>query len=157
MLTTGGLSTGGGGTSHSLTVTEYGADLLIGDPSKAREKLGWKPEVGFPELVSMMVKNDLQLEAAKAGVDIDSLAARWDYPGAWSAGGFGIGMPSRLERGGPHGAWGFDSLTLRSRSNAHRSLEGRPCGVASGFESRRGTAPGGSIPSPSAIRGTPNW
>ncbi len=31
------------------------------------------------------------LESAKAGVDIDSLAARWDYPGAWSAGGFGIG------------------------------------------------------------------
>ena len=31
------------------------------------------------------------LEDAKAGGDIDSLAAKWDYPGAWSAGGFGIG------------------------------------------------------------------
>lgn len=31
------------------------------------------------------------LEDAKAGGDIDSLAAKWDYPGAWSSGGFGIG------------------------------------------------------------------
>lgn len=33
-------------------------DLLIGDPSKAREKLGWKPRVTFEELVQMMVKAD---------------------------------------------------------------------------------------------------
>jgi GDPmannose 4,6-dehydratase len=43
-------------------------DLLIGDPTKARDQLGWKPEVGFPELVSMMVQHDLQTEAAKAGI-----------------------------------------------------------------------------------------
>ncbi len=40
-------------------------DLLIGDPSKAREKLGWEPEVQFPELVKMMVANDLAIEGAK--------------------------------------------------------------------------------------------
>ena len=40
-------------------------DLLIGDPSKAREKLGWEPEVQFPELVKMMVANDLAVEGAK--------------------------------------------------------------------------------------------
>ena len=34
-------------------------DLLIGDPAKAREKLGWKPEVGFEELVRMMVDADV--------------------------------------------------------------------------------------------------
>ena len=34
-------------------------DLLIGDSTKAREKLGWKPEVGFEELVRMMVDADL--------------------------------------------------------------------------------------------------
>jgi len=34
-------------------------DLLIGDPSKAREKLGWTPTVGFEELVRMMVRNDV--------------------------------------------------------------------------------------------------
>jgi GDPmannose 4,6-dehydratase len=40
-------------------------DLLIGDPSKAREKLGWVPEVDFPSLVSMMVQNDLRIETAR--------------------------------------------------------------------------------------------
>jgi GDPmannose 4,6-dehydratase len=35
-------------------------DLLIGDPSKAREKLGWKPEVSFAELVRRMVMADMQ-------------------------------------------------------------------------------------------------
>jgi GDPmannose 4,6-dehydratase len=34
-------------------------DLLIGDPTKAETKLGWKPKVSFSELVSMMVANDL--------------------------------------------------------------------------------------------------
>ena len=41
-------------------------DLLIGDPSKAEEKLGWKPEVDFAALVDMMVENDLAIEATKA-------------------------------------------------------------------------------------------
>lgn len=40
-------------------------DLLIGDPTKAREKLGWVPEVDFPSLVSMMVQNDLKIESAR--------------------------------------------------------------------------------------------
>jgi GDPmannose 4,6-dehydratase len=39
-------------------------DLLIGDPGKARDTLGWKPETGFPELVRMMVDHDLRLLAA---------------------------------------------------------------------------------------------
>ena len=34
-------------------------DLLIGDSSKAREKLGWKTKVSFEELVRMMIKSDL--------------------------------------------------------------------------------------------------
>jgi GDPmannose 4,6-dehydratase len=33
-------------------------ELLIGDPSKARKKLGWKPKVKIEELVKMMVKSD---------------------------------------------------------------------------------------------------
>lgn len=36
-------------------------DLLIGDPNKAKEKLGWQPEVSFEQLIEMMVKADLQL------------------------------------------------------------------------------------------------
>jgi GDPmannose 4,6-dehydratase len=34
-------------------------DYLVGDSSKAREKLGWQPEVPFEELVAMMVDADL--------------------------------------------------------------------------------------------------
>jgi GDPmannose 4,6-dehydratase len=40
-------------------------DLLIGDATKARTKLGWKPEVGFEQLIRMMV--DADLAALKAG------------------------------------------------------------------------------------------
>jgi GDPmannose 4,6-dehydratase len=36
-------------------------DLLIGDPSKALTKLGWKPKVQLPELVRMMVEADIKL------------------------------------------------------------------------------------------------
>ncbi|HWH29160.1 MAG TPA: GDP-mannose 4,6-dehydratase [Mycobacteriales bacterium] len=42
-------------------------DLLIGDPAKAREKLGWKPTVDFPTLVQMMVQSDLAEQKALAG------------------------------------------------------------------------------------------
>jgi GDPmannose 4,6-dehydratase len=35
-------------------------DILMGDPSKAREKLGWEAKVGFEELVKMMVEGDLK-------------------------------------------------------------------------------------------------
>lgn len=34
-------------------------DLLIGDPAKAKQTLGWKPKVTFAELVEIMVKADL--------------------------------------------------------------------------------------------------
>jgi GDPmannose 4,6-dehydratase len=43
-------------------------DLLIGDPSKAKAELGWEPTVSFEQLVSMMVRNDLEIEAKKAGI-----------------------------------------------------------------------------------------
>ncbi|MBI4566100.1 MAG: GDP-mannose 4,6-dehydratase [Planctomycetes bacterium] len=36
-------------------------DHLEGDPSKARRVLGWKPRVGFKDLVKMMVEADLTL------------------------------------------------------------------------------------------------
>ncbi|SKC37353.1 GDP-mannose 4,6-dehydratase [Krasilnikoviella flava] len=43
-------------------------DLLIGDPSKAREVLGWEPRVDFARLVAMMVENDLDEQAEQAGM-----------------------------------------------------------------------------------------
>jgi GDPmannose 4,6-dehydratase len=36
------------------------SSLFVGDPSKAKEKLGWVPRTNFYELVKMMVKNDLE-------------------------------------------------------------------------------------------------
>lgn len=36
-------------------------ELLIGDPAKAKEKLGWEPRVKFKELVKIMVEADLKL------------------------------------------------------------------------------------------------
>ena len=35
-------------------------DVLLGDPTKAREVLGWEPEVDFHGLVKMMVEHDLE-------------------------------------------------------------------------------------------------
>ena len=35
-------------------------DLLVADPSKAREKLGWQPKVSFKQLVEMMVDADME-------------------------------------------------------------------------------------------------
>ena len=40
-------------------------ELLVGDASKAKDKLGWTPTVSFAELVAMMVDSDIA--AAKAG------------------------------------------------------------------------------------------
>ncbi|HEX4463230.1 MAG TPA: GDP-mannose 4,6-dehydratase [Solirubrobacterales bacterium] len=41
-------------------------DLLIADPAKAKEELGWAPKVDFEELVRLMVRADL--ERLRAGV-----------------------------------------------------------------------------------------
>jgi GDPmannose 4,6-dehydratase len=41
-------------------------DILTGDASMARERLGWKPRVSFAELVKMMVEADLAEEARRS-------------------------------------------------------------------------------------------
>jgi GDPmannose 4,6-dehydratase len=41
-------------------------DVLIGDASKAKKNLGWRPEVSFEELVDRMVDADLALAGARA-------------------------------------------------------------------------------------------
>jgi len=41
-------------------------DLLIGDSTKARDRLGWRPEVSFGQLVDMMVDSDLAEQKALA-------------------------------------------------------------------------------------------
>jgi GDPmannose 4,6-dehydratase len=42
-------------------------ETLLGDPTKAREKLGWTPKINFEELVGEMVREDLKL-ARKDGL-----------------------------------------------------------------------------------------
>jgi GDPmannose 4,6-dehydratase len=43
-------------------------DLLIGDASKARQRLGWEPRVRFKELVRLMVEADLELAKREAQI-----------------------------------------------------------------------------------------
>src|SRR5680860_841495 len=40
-------------------------ELLIGDPAKAKRELNWQPEVGFQELVQLMVEADLEWVGGK--------------------------------------------------------------------------------------------
>jgi GDPmannose 4,6-dehydratase len=40
-------------------------DLLVGNADKARQVLQWEPKVDFPNLVAMMVENDLAIEAVR--------------------------------------------------------------------------------------------
>ena len=42
-------------------------ELLLGDPSKAHEKLGWKHTTAFPQLVKEMVESDFKSIAAEEG------------------------------------------------------------------------------------------
>ena len=37
-------------------------DHLLGDCSKAKDVLGWEPEVTFEQLIEIMMENDLKLE-----------------------------------------------------------------------------------------------
>jgi GDPmannose 4,6-dehydratase len=41
-------------------------DVLLGDPSKARAKLGWTPKVKFQDLVRMMVDADMHAESTRS-------------------------------------------------------------------------------------------
>ena len=43
-------------------------DLLLGDATKARTRLGWQPRTSFDQLVGMMVDNDLELARREAVV-----------------------------------------------------------------------------------------
>jgi GDPmannose 4,6-dehydratase len=40
-------------------------DFLVGDASKARNQLNWKPVMSFPDLVELMVQSDLKMLSKK--------------------------------------------------------------------------------------------
>ncbi|MHB1054026.1 MAG: GDP-mannose 4,6-dehydratase [Thiobacillus sp.] len=48
-------------------------ETLLGDPSKAKEKLGWTPKITFAELVAEMVREDLK------GAERDELVKKHGY------------------------------------------------------------------------------
>ncbi|TVQ87986.1 MAG: GDP-mannose 4,6-dehydratase [Chromatiaceae bacterium] len=48
-------------------------DTLLGDPTRAREQLGWQPRIGFHELVTEMVREDL------LAAERDALVKRHGY------------------------------------------------------------------------------
>lgn len=51
-------------------------ETLLGDAAKAREKIGWKPRIGFHELVADMVREDLQ------AAERDALVTKHGYDAA---------------------------------------------------------------------------
>ena len=54
---------------------------LLGDSSKARKELSWKPKTTFDELVEMMVKSDLKLaESEKVLMEKGLLMPTWESP-----------------------------------------------------------------------------
>jgi GDPmannose 4,6-dehydratase len=48
-------------------------ESLLGDARKAKEKLGWTPQIAFPELVAEMVESDLKI------AERDALVAEQGY------------------------------------------------------------------------------
>ena len=54
-------------------------DSLLGDASKAREKLGWKSKVSFQELVAEMIEQDLKLAKRDALVHANGFRAMHHY------------------------------------------------------------------------------
>ena len=44
-----------------IGLQDYEVDLLLGDPSKAKAKLGWEPELTLDDMVKEMMEFDLKL------------------------------------------------------------------------------------------------
>jgi GDPmannose 4,6-dehydratase len=51
-------------------------DFLIADPTKARERLGWKARTSFDDLVRIMVDADLEAQARSSGRRVGGPGAR---------------------------------------------------------------------------------
>tara|TARA_X000000950_G_scaffold18384_1_gene19922 strand:+ start:227 stop:703 length:477 start_codon:yes stop_codon:yes gene_type:complete len=56
-------------------------DYLLGDPSKAKEKLKWEPKTSFNELVEMMVSSDMKLaKQERVLIDENLISPTWENP-----------------------------------------------------------------------------
>ena len=70
---------------HVLTSEKYfrpnEVNHLLGDSSKAKEILNWKPKVSFDDLVKMMVDHDIELaKKEKVLIDNNLLKPTWEHP-----------------------------------------------------------------------------
>lgn len=53
---------------------------MLGDSSKAQNKLGWKPEVDIDQLIDMMLEYDINLaEKEKVLIDNGLLKPTWEH------------------------------------------------------------------------------
>ena len=57
-------------------------DVLIADPRKANEKLGWKPKIKFHDLVKIMVDADVRALGLEPIGEGDEILAK-KFPGKW--------------------------------------------------------------------------
>ena len=56
-------------------------DYLLGDPTKAKNELGWKIEVSFEQLVKKMVDSDLVMaDREKVLIENGLLKPTWEHP-----------------------------------------------------------------------------
>ena len=56
-------------------------NYLLGDPSKAKKELNWKPEVSFDDLVKMMIESDLLLARREQVLHKENLIQpTWEHP-----------------------------------------------------------------------------
>jgi GDPmannose 4,6-dehydratase len=55
-------------TSDDRFLRPAEVDQLVGDASRAKEILGWEPKMAFPQVLQQMVRSDIELERAKAGL-----------------------------------------------------------------------------------------
>ena len=56
-------------------------NYLLGDSSKAKKELNWKPKISFDELVKMMVESDITLaNQEKVLIENNLLKPTWEDP-----------------------------------------------------------------------------
>ena len=54
-------------------------ETLLGDPSKAKQKLGWEPKITFEQMVQEMMQHDLELAERDALVEREGFQAFKHY------------------------------------------------------------------------------
>lgn len=107
-------------------------ETLLGDPSKAHEKLGWKPEITLSEMVSEMVANDLEAAKKTLTAEISRLRGghragvlRMNKQRIFVAGHRGMVGSAIVRQLAPRGV----ELVLRTRDEAGSARRARGTGV----------------------------